>query len=44
MMQEKICIWMAVMMCKSATNLYTLHDNMLQWTKMNQWKITLSVL
>jgi PAS domain S-box-containing protein len=31
---------MAVMMSKSATNLYSLLDNMLQWTKMNQGKIT----
>jgi len=28
------------MMSKSATNLYSLLDNMLQWTKMNQGKIT----
>jgi signal transduction histidine kinase len=31
---------MAVLMSKSATNLYSLLDNMLQWTKMNQGKIT----
>jgi len=31
---------MAVMMSKSATNLYSLLDNMLQWTRMNQGKIT----
>jgi len=31
---------MAVMMSKSATNLYSLLDNLLQWTKMNQGKIT----
>ena len=31
---------MAVMMSKSAANLYSLLDNMLQWTKMNQGKIT----
>ena len=31
---------MAVMMSKSATNLYSLLDNMLQYTKMNQGKIT----
>jgi PAS domain S-box-containing protein len=31
---------MAVMMGKSATNLYNLLDNLLQWTKMNQGKIT----
>jgi signal transduction histidine kinase len=31
---------MAVMLGKSATNLYSLLDNMLQWTKMNQGKIT----
>jgi len=31
---------MAVMMSKSATNLYSLLDNMLQWTKINQGKIT----
>jgi PAS domain S-box-containing protein len=31
---------MAVMMSKSASNLYSLLDNMLQWTKMNQGKIT----
>ena len=30
---------MAVMMSKSATNLYSLLDNMLQWTRMNQGKI-----
>jgi PAS domain S-box-containing protein len=30
---------MAVMMGKSATNLYNLLDNLLQWTKMNQGKI-----
>jgi PAS domain S-box-containing protein len=30
---------MAVMMSKSANNLYNLLDNMLQWTKMNQGKI-----
>jgi signal transduction histidine kinase len=30
---------MAEMMSKSATNLYSLLDNMLQWTKMNQGKI-----
>jgi PAS domain S-box-containing protein len=30
---------MAVMMSKSATNLYSLLDNLLQWTKMNQGKI-----
>lgn len=30
---------MAVMMSKSANNLYSLLDNMLQWTKMNQGKI-----
>jgi len=31
---------MAVMMSKSASNLYSLLDNMLQWTRMNQGKIT----
>ncbi len=31
---------MAVIMRKSATNLYSLLDNLLQWTKMNQGKIT----
>ena len=31
---------MAVMMSKSATNLYSLLDNMLQWTKLNQGKIS----
>ena len=31
---------MAVMMSKSATNLYSLLDNMLQWTRINQGKIT----
>ena len=31
---------MAVMMSKSATNLYSLLDNLLQWTRMNQGKIT----
>jgi PAS domain S-box-containing protein len=31
---------MAVMMSRSATNLYSLLDNLLQWTKMNQGKIT----
>ena len=30
---------MAVMMSKSATNLYSLLDNLLQWTRMNQGKI-----
>jgi PAS domain S-box-containing protein len=30
---------MAAMMSKSATNLYSLLDNMLQWTRMNQGKI-----
>jgi PAS domain S-box-containing protein len=30
---------MVVMMSKSATNLYSLLDNMLQWTRMNQGKI-----
>ncbi len=30
---------MAVMMSKSATNLYNLLDNLLQWTKMHQGKI-----
>ncbi|MGC1392032.1 MAG: PAS domain S-box protein [Bacteroidales bacterium] len=30
---------MAVMMSKSATNLYSLLDNMLQWTRINQGKI-----
>jgi PAS domain S-box-containing protein len=30
---------MAIMMSKSATNLYSLLDNLLQWTKMNQGKI-----
>ncbi len=33
---------MAVMMKKSASNLYSLLDNLLQWTKMNQGKITYS--
>ena len=31
---------MAVVMSKSATNLYNLLDNLLQWTKVNQGKIT----
>jgi PAS domain S-box-containing protein len=31
---------MTVMMSKSATNLYSLLDNLLHWTKMNQGKIT----
>ncbi len=31
---------MVVTMSKSATNLYSLLDNMLQWTRMNQGKIT----
>jgi len=31
---------MAVMMSKSATNLYSLLDNLLQWTRMNQGKIS----
>ena len=31
---------MAVMMSKSASNLYSLLDNMLQWTRMNQGKIS----
>ena len=31
---------MAVMMSRSATNLYSLLDNLLQWTRMNQGKIT----
>jgi PAS domain S-box-containing protein len=31
---------MAVLMSKSATNLFSLLDNMLQWTRMNQGKIT----
>jgi PAS domain S-box-containing protein len=31
---------MAVVMSKSATNLYNLLDNLLQWTKMNQGKMT----
>ncbi len=31
---------MAGMMSKSATNLYSVLDNLLQWTKMNQGKIT----
>lgn len=31
---------MAVIMRKSAANLYSLLDNLLQWTKMNQGKIT----
>lgn len=31
---------MAIMMRKSASNLYSLLDNLLQWTKMNQGKIT----
>jgi PAS domain S-box-containing protein len=33
---------MAEMMSKSATNLYSLLDNMLQWTKMSQGKIVFS--
>jgi len=33
---------MVVEMSKSATNLYSLLDNMLQWTKMNQGKIAFS--
>jgi len=33
---------MAEMMSKSATNLYSLLDNMLQWTKMSQGKIIFS--
>lgn len=31
---------MAVMMSKSASNLYSVLDNMLQWTRINQGKIT----
>ena len=31
---------MAVMMSRSASNLYSLLDNLLQWTRMNQGKIT----
>jgi PAS domain S-box-containing protein len=31
---------MAAMMSKSATNLYSLLDNLLQWTRMNQGKIS----
>ena len=31
---------MAVLMSKSATNLFSLLDNMLQWTRMNQGKIS----
>jgi PAS domain S-box-containing protein len=31
---------MVIMMSKSATNLYSLLDNMLQWTRMNQGKIS----
>ncbi len=33
---------MAVMMSKSASNFYNLLDNLLQWTRMNQGKITYS--
>ena len=33
---------MAVMMSKSATNLYSLLDNMLQWTRMNQGRSLLN--